>query len=188
MQIPIKQLRRVVSKAQSVVSLESPIRYSGFKSDQINRQTIGDVIASDALSPEEDVHRQYLKNDIRAVINKELAEREREVLIARFGLDSGEPLSASHTAQHLGVTVDQVRLIEAKALNKLRSPQRNHRLKDYINLNGVEHCKEESSYHHLRDLYNSNPALANTSGNAPAAGSTDTQELSETQFDKLWFF
>ena len=69
--------------------------------------------------------------DIRTVVN-ELADRERDVLILRFGLENGEPLSVSQTAKALGITDNRVRIVEARALNKLRSPQRNYRLKEYV--------------------------------------------------------
>ena len=41
-------------------------------------------------------------------------------------------MSVTQTAKHLGITSDRVRLVEARALNKLRSPQRNYRLKEYV--------------------------------------------------------
>lgn len=189
MQIPIKQLRSLTLKARSVVSLESPIKCNSHKSDHLDRQTIGDLIASDTLMPEEDAQRQYLQNDIRAVINQELAEREREVLVARFGLDCGEALSASHTAQLLGVTVDQVRVIEARALNKLRSPQRNHRLKGYVHLKVDEN--EKTSYQHLKDLYSNSVAPAPAADSGNSRGRTDDKQdlvQQNKQFEKLWFF
>ena len=72
-----------------------------------------------------------MKHDIRTVIN-ELADLERDVLICRFGLDNGKPMPVHQTAKDLGITSDRVRIVEAKALNKLRSPQRNYRLKEYV--------------------------------------------------------
>jgi RNA polymerase primary sigma factor len=128
MDLSVEELRKLTSRSQNVVSLEKPLRSGGPKED---RRTIGDLIASDAPTPDEDAQRQYLKHDIRAVIN-ELADRERDVLILRFGLDNGNPMSASQTAKHLGISSDRVRLVEARALNKLRSPQRNYRLKEYV--------------------------------------------------------
>eukprot|EP00536_Pseudo-nitzschia_multiseries_P014997 jgi/Psemu1/246509/estExt_Genewise1.C_8010005 len=131
MEIPLEKLRKINDKARSVVSLESPLRMGSNHKAEVDRRTIGDFIASDAPTPEEDAQQKSLQRDIRAVVN-ELADREREVLILRFGLDNGEPLSTSQTATQLGVTTDRVRYIETRALNKLRSPQRNYRLKDYL--------------------------------------------------------
>ena len=131
MEIPVEKLRKINEKARSVVSLESPLRVGSNHKAEVDRRTIGDFIASDAPTPEEDAQQKSLQRDIRAVVN-ELADREREVLIMRFGLDSGDPMSTSQTATQLGITTDRVRYIETRALNKLRSPQRNYRLKDYL--------------------------------------------------------
>lgn len=129
LEVSVDELEKYTSRSRNVISLESPLRKGGsLKEDS---RTIGDLIASDAPTPEEDAQRAYLKDDIRAVIN-ELADRERDVLILRFGLDNGEPMSVSQTAKHLHISIDRVRILEAKALNKLRSPQRNYRLKEYV--------------------------------------------------------
>lgn len=129
MEVKVDELIKLTSRSLNVVSLEKPLRSGG--SLREDTRTIGDILVSDAPTPEEDAQRQSLKNDIRAVIN-ELAERERDVLILRFGLDDGEPMTVSQTAKKLGISGDRVRLVEARALNKLRSPQRNYRLKEYI--------------------------------------------------------
>ncbi len=136
LEVSVNELEKYTTRTRNVISLESPLRVGGSMKD--DRRTIGDLIVSDAPTPEEDAQREYLQDDIRAVIN-ELAERERDVLILRFGLENGAPMSVSQTAKHLDITVDRVRLIEARALNKLRSPQRNYRLKEYIG----DHSEEE---------------------------------------------
>lgn len=181
MQISIDQLRKVISKAQGVVSLESPLRRGGhYKTHDLDERTIGDCIASDAPTPEEDIQRQYLQNDVRAVINEELAEREREVLVLRFGLENGEPLSARQTALHLDLTVDQVRLVETRALNKLRSPQRNYRLKEYVS--AAEAGGEDPEYsQQLRQLYHNPYAVLDDSATLKC-------QQQQNQPDKLWFF
>lgn len=129
MEVSVDELERYTTRTRNVISLESPLRSSSNLIE--DRRTIGDFIVSDAPTPEEDAQREYLKEDIRAVVN-ELPNRERDVLICRFGLEDGAPMSASETARHLGISVDRVRLVEGRALNKLRSPQRNYRLKEYI--------------------------------------------------------
>jgi RNA polymerase primary sigma factor len=96
-----------------------------------DKRTLGDRIASDSPTPEEDAQVESLRRDIRDVVN-ELPARERDVLIARFGLDDGTPKSVEETSKRLGISRDRVRLVEARALNKLRHPQRNYKLKDYV--------------------------------------------------------
>ncbi|KAL3919710.1 MAG: hypothetical protein SGILL_003619, partial [Bacillariaceae sp.] len=130
MEISVDNLRKIVGKAQMVVSLEAPVRIGTNHKAQNDQRTIGDFIASDSPTPEEDAQRVGLQNEIRAVMEA-LAERERKVVTLRYGLENGEPMSLSQTANEIGISLDQVRLVEARALNKLRCPQRNYRLKEY---------------------------------------------------------
>jgi RNA polymerase primary sigma factor len=81
-----------------------------------------------------------LKNEIRDLVNA-LPKRERDVLVLRFGLENGEQKTLNEIAIELGISTDQVRLIETRALNKLRCPQRNYRLKDYY-IGGGHHSDE----------------------------------------------
>jgi RNA polymerase primary sigma factor len=135
LEMSVEDLIKLSTRSRNVVSLELPLRSGGSLKE--DRRTIGDFIVSDAPTPEEDAQRQYLKHDIRTVIN-ELADRERDVLIFRFGLDNGTPMTVNQTAKQLGISSDRVRLVEARALNKLRSPQRNYRLKEYVGGNVEE--------------------------------------------------
>ena len=129
MEMSVEELEKLTSRARNVVSLENRIRNGGSFGDD-NRKIV-DFVVSDAPTPEEDAESQHLKQDIRAVID-ELQAQERDVLILRFGLDDGNPLSINQIAKQLEISCDRVRNIEARALNKLRSPQRNYRLKEYL--------------------------------------------------------
>ena len=131
MEMSVDELRKIVDKARTVVSLESPVRKGTSHKAEVDQRTIGDFIASDSPTPEEDAQRVGLQHEIRAVM-AELAERERDVLTLRYGLENGDPMSLSQTANKIGISLDQVRLVEARALNKLRCPQRNYRLKEYL--------------------------------------------------------
>jgi len=130
LEMPVEKLRLYTDSSRNVVSLELPLRTASTKED---RRTIGDVLASDAPTPEEDVEIQSLRNDIRSVLETELADRERDVLMYRFGFaQDGKSRTVEETAQQLGISRDRVRHVEARALNKLRSPRRNYRLKEYV--------------------------------------------------------
>lgn len=178
MKISVDKLRKINDKARSVVSLESPLRLGSNHKAEMDRRTIGDFIASDAPTPEEDAQRKSLQIDIRAVVN-ELGDREREVLILRFGLDNGEFMSTSQTAIQLGITTDRVRYVEARALNKLRSPQRNYRLKDYLG-SGHRDIVEE------KQEQLSSPPMTNPNSNHRRHQSQKQQQLSMQE--KIWFF
>jgi RNA polymerase primary sigma factor len=55
---------------------------------------------------------------------RSLSERERMVLVLRFGLMDGRERTLAEVSKELGVTRERVRQIEGKALRKLRQPAR----------------------------------------------------------------
>jgi RNA polymerase primary sigma factor len=61
-----------------------------------------------------------------------LSDREKKVLILRFGLDDGRPRTLEEVGREFMVTRERIRQIEAKALRKLRHPSRSKKLKDYL--------------------------------------------------------
>jgi len=131
------KLQLYTASSRSVLSLEVPRSQASGGSGKAggggyDKRTLGDFIASDSPTPLEDAEFDSLKRDIRAAIDGLGNDRERDVLIWRFGLEDGSPRTLGQTAERLGITKDRVRMVEARALNKLRHPQRNHRLKDYV--------------------------------------------------------
>jgi RNA polymerase primary sigma factor len=72
-----------------------------------------------------------LKDQLNEVLAT-LTDREQEVLRLRFGLDDGRQRTLEEVGQQFNVTRERIRQIEAKALRKLRHPNRSRRLKDYL--------------------------------------------------------
>jgi RNA polymerase primary sigma factor len=95
------------------------------------------MIACDFPTPDEDAEFEALKKDIRDAIDALGNERERDVLLFRFGLVDGKVRTLEETGQRLGISRERVRVLENRALNKLRHPQRNYRLKEYVGNNQV---------------------------------------------------
>jgi RNA polymerase primary sigma factor len=131
-----EKLQMYTDSSRNVVSLELPLRSGGSLKD--DRRTIGDTLASDAPTPEEDAEADYLRRDILATMDNALTEMENQVIVQRFGLEDGKPRTVSETAERLAISRDRVRLVEARALNKLRHPQRNYRLKEYVGGDGSD--------------------------------------------------
>mmetsp|Transcript_4704 Transcript_4704/g.6691 ORF Transcript_4704/g.6691 Transcript_4704/m.6691 type:complete len:338 (-) Transcript_4704:404-1417(-) len=134
LEMPLEKLKLYTESSRTVLSLEVPISRNGGKSPSFNedKRTLGERIAYEGPTPQEDAEFDALKRDIRAAINGLGSDRERDVLISRFGLEDGSPTTLEQTAKKLGISRDRVRMVEARALNKLRHPQRNYRLKEYV--------------------------------------------------------
>jgi len=62
---------------------------------------------------------------------KNLTEREKNVLRLRFGIDSVKGHTLGKVGEIFEVTRERIRQIEAKALRKLRSPNRSKLLKSF---------------------------------------------------------
>jgi RNA polymerase primary sigma factor len=141
LEMPVEKLQLYNDSSRSVLSLEVPVSKNGISaksgSGEKDRRTLGDMIASDFPTPDEDAESQALKKDIRDAIDALGNERERDVLLFRFGLVDGKVRTLEETGQHLGISRERVRVLENRALNKLRHPQRNYRLKEYVGNNQV---------------------------------------------------
>jgi len=119
------KVREILKIAQEPVSLETPI---GEEEDS----HLGDFIEDEeAPAPVEAASFLLLKEQIEEVLST-LNEREQKVLRLRFGLDDGKARTLEEVGREFGVTRERIRQIEAKALRKLRHPQRSKRLKDYL--------------------------------------------------------
>lgn len=125
MGISINKLREIIKVAQEPLSLETPI---GKEEDS----RLGDFIEDkDADAPVKTVAHELLREDLAEVLGS-LSARERDVLRLRFGMDDGRQRTLEEVGQLFGVTRERIRQIEAKALRKLRHPNRSKRLKEYI--------------------------------------------------------
>jgi len=132
MEIPVEKLQQYTQSSRNVISLENPLRSTGNGKDHVDTRTLADTIASDAPTPLEDAQRHALRQDLDKLLNDALTAIERTVMTARYGLDDGRSKSLQETSQDLGLSREKVRTLEARALNKLRSPQKNYRLKTHL--------------------------------------------------------
>jgi len=124
MSLSADKVREVMKIAQEPISLETPI---GAEEDS----HLGDFIEDpEAVAPAEAASVTMLKQKMGDVL-RNLTDRERKVLVLRFGLEDGHQRTLEEVGQEFGVTRERIRQIEAKALRKLRHPSRGKALKDY---------------------------------------------------------
>ena len=118
----VTELRRI---AQDPVSLETPL---GEEDDS----TLGDFVEDpDAEVPVEAASFRLLQGYLSLALEG-LNERERQVLIMRFGIADGKVRTLEEVGAHFRVTRERIRQIETKALAKLRQPARARRLEGYL--------------------------------------------------------
>ncbi len=119
------KIRRILRISQEPMSLEMTV-------GQEDSSMLGDFIEDDKMvGPVDAATRQLLKEQIRDALFV-LNDREREVLEMRFGLKDGQEHTLEEVGRYYGVTRERIRQIEAKALRKLRQPNRSRPLRDYL--------------------------------------------------------
>jgi RNA polymerase primary sigma factor len=119
MNLPVERLQLYTESSRRILSLEGQMNRHGIlKADE---WVLNDWIACDYPTPQDCAEVDCLKQNIQSALEG-LPERERNVLLLWFGLDDGSPKAAEEVAKSLRITKDRVRLIEARALNKLRNP------------------------------------------------------------------
>ncbi len=125
--VPVDKVRGILKIAQEPISLQTPVGEDG-------DTHFGDFIEDKrAVSPANATAYSMLKEQVGEVLTS-LSERERQVLLLRFGLQDGSPRTLEEVGQMFHVTRERVRQIEAKALRKLRHPTRSRRLRNFLEL------------------------------------------------------
>lgn len=110
--------------AQDPVSLENPV---GEEEDS----KIGDFVEDETIkSPVETAAQLILKEQLMSAIDT-LTPREQKVIRLRYGLDDSHPRTLEEVGKEFSVTRERIRQIEAKALRKLRHPNRCKKLEDF---------------------------------------------------------
>lgn len=125
MGLEVEKVREIRKISQEPVSLETPI---GEEDDS----HLGDFIEDDsAIDPGEAANYTMLREQLNDVLSC-LGAREKRVLQLRFGLIDGTPRTLEEVGKEFDVTRERIRQIEAKALRKLKSPNKSELLKDFL--------------------------------------------------------
>jgi RNA polymerase primary sigma factor len=125
--ITAERVREIYKIAQHPISLQAEVGDGG-------ESQFGDFLEdTSADSPAEATGYSILKDKMNEVLST-LTDRERKVLIQRFGLLDGKPKTLEEVGIEFNVTRERIRQIEAKALRKMRHPTRSKQLKAFLDL------------------------------------------------------
>ena len=123
--LPVERVAELKRIAQDTVSLETPV---GEDADG----TLGDLVEDVDSEMPADVATFASLQDQLAQALEGLSDREREVLVMRFGLADGKPRTLEEVGSHFNVTRERIRQLETKALAKLRHPDKSGRLEGFL--------------------------------------------------------
>jgi RNA polymerase primary sigma factor len=127
MRLPQEKIKSILKVAQEPISLQMPIGDEG-------DTHFGDFIQDKkAVSPANATVRTMLKEEMNSALNS-LTEREKKILVLRFGISDGCPRTLEEVGKVFKVTRERVRQIEAKALKKLKHPTRSRRLRTFLDV------------------------------------------------------
>ena len=120
-----KRVTELIQASGDTVSLETPV------GDE-EGSNLGDFVADDANASTEDKAESFLLREEIDSMLQGLNPREREVIILRFGLETGHPLTLEEVGKRFNVTRERIRQIETAALRKLRNPSKSKKIRDFL--------------------------------------------------------
>lgn len=123
--IKVEKIKDILNVSKSPMSLD----YTVGEDDDTS---VGELIADDRIESPETIAINHERHDAIMKVLDTLNEKEREVIMLRFGIEDGQNKSLEEVGEICGVTKERIRQIEAKALRKLRQPFRQKILKAYV--------------------------------------------------------
>jgi len=138
MGLSLEKLRAIdCTSTVSTISFETTLSRKKSSSGSQTGTTLERMLSDPKIQPHDACDNTMLKEDLSRLLDSTLTERESHVLRLRFGLGDGRARTLEEIGQGLHVTRERVRQIEARALQKLRSPQASDQMVDYLSLESV---------------------------------------------------
>lgn len=123
--LPVSKLTSIIKSAQSTVSMDTPAT-----SDDDSSKIADFIVDNSTTTPDGKVSQENLLEDTRKILNQ-LSQKERDVLILRYGLDNnGMKKTLDEIGSQYGVSRERIRQIETRAISKLKKLCKNEKLHD----------------------------------------------------------
>lgn len=123
--LTVQKLTSIIKSAQSTVSMDTPAT-----SDDDSSKIADFIVDNSTITPDGKVSHDNLLEDIRGILNQ-LSQKERDVLILRYGLDNnGVKKTLDEIGSQYGVSRERIRQIETRAISKLKKLCKNEKLHD----------------------------------------------------------
>lgn len=106
---------RKISKQKQVVSLDEPLNVDS----EGNQLVLFDLLPNESDCPQDDMEKSTEKQILWKVINK-LGEREKEIMVLRFGLSGGDELTQKEVADNLGISQSYISRLEKKIVVRIK--------------------------------------------------------------------
>lgn len=122
--VPVGKLSAIIKAAQSTISMDTPTN----NSDDDSTKLSDFIVDESTITPDSRVSQENLLEDIRRILNQ-LSQKERDVLILRYGLDNnGVKKTLDEIGSQYGVSRERIRQIENRAIAKLKKLCKNKHL------------------------------------------------------------
>lgn len=123
--VTLAKVRQMFDVSRHPMSLESPVGSDG-------DAFLGDFVEDEGMpAPLELASQEMLRDHIVEALDR-LSERERRIVVLRYGLQDGQFRTLEEVGREFGITRERIRQIEAKALRKLRQPESMAPLHGYL--------------------------------------------------------
>jgi RNA polymerase primary sigma factor len=122
-----ERVREIFKIAQHPISLQAEVGEAG-------ESTFGDFLEDTGIENPADATAYVILKDKMGDVLDSLTDREKTVLVERFGLNDGKPKTLEEVGVRFKVTRERVRQIEAKALRKMRHPTRAKQLQAFLDI------------------------------------------------------
>lgn len=135
----VEDVERVSSIVTNPTSLDASI---GEDEDS----SLGDFVPDENAADADTIITNYELTEILRTLMGPLTEREKGVLVYRFGLDGAAPLTLEEVGEIYGVTRERIRQLEAKAIRKIKYSRKRRLLRGYVSDEQL-FAKNTESYH-----------------------------------------